>query len=234
MSDVSKFGVFSLPEGKALDISNSILSAILEHRLPPGTKLSEQEVGTLFNASRAVVRNALHALAHTGLIIIEKNRGAFVATPDKTEAHEIFEARALIEPKVAALAARKATKSDIRHLRKHLEAEEAAMAAGDIKTALALSGTFHVEIAEVADHSIYSQIVQSLVTKSSLTIAVYWKRPDTTCENHSHDALIKAFETHDEGSAADIMKSHIIDLHSGLDLSDQPKTSVSLREILKG
>ncbi|TJW69282.1 MAG: GntR family transcriptional regulator, partial [Mesorhizobium sp.] len=78
--------------------------AIVSHRLAPGTKLPEDELASIYSVSRAVIRAALQALSHDRLARLEPNRGAFVAQPTKQEAREVFEARALIEPKVAALA----------------------------------------------------------------------------------------------------------------------------------
>ena len=45
-------------------IYTALLSAILDHRLPPGARLPEDELGSLYGVSRTVVRAALQALAH--------------------------------------------------------------------------------------------------------------------------------------------------------------------------
>jgi Bacterial regulatory proteins, gntR family len=37
---------------------------VVEHRLPPGAKLTEDQLGAIFGASRTTVRSALQALAH--------------------------------------------------------------------------------------------------------------------------------------------------------------------------
>ncbi|MEO9526798.1 MAG: GntR family transcriptional regulator, partial [Roseibium sp.] len=139
--------VFALPEGRALDICLKLQTAILEHRLAPGVKLSEDEVGEIYGVSRTVIRAVLQALAHSGLVAIEKNRGAFVAKPSIREAHEVFQARALIEPAVARLAAKGITNARLDRLKDHLDAEHAALHAGDMGRALFLSGSFHTEIA---------------------------------------------------------------------------------------
>ena len=82
--------------------------------LAPGTKLPEDERWAISSfVSRTIVRSALQALAHDRLVTLEPNRGAFVAKPTKLEAREVFEARALIEPKVAALAAEVAKSAEI-------------------------------------------------------------------------------------------------------------------------
>ncbi|WP_296591669.1 GntR family transcriptional regulator [Roseibium sp.] len=225
--------IFPLPPGKTLEICLNLHSAILEHRLAPGLKLSEDEVGEIYGASRTVVRAALQALAHSGLVTIEKNRGAFVARPGVREAQEVFEARALIEPRIARLAAEAMQKSDLRRLEKHLEAEHSALASGDKVKALSLSGAFHIAIADIADQQVLSQMVRSLISRSSLIIALYWRRADTTCESHAHHALLKAFAERDGLSAEELQKSHIIDLHSGLDLSEKSKPHDSLSQALR-
>src|SRR4051812_42442649 len=75
--------------------------AILAHRLAPGTKLPEDELAAIYAVTRPIIRSALHTLAHDRLVRLEPNRGAFVAQPSKKEAREVFEARTLIEPRVA-------------------------------------------------------------------------------------------------------------------------------------
>ena len=133
----------------AIKIVEGLQKAIIEHRLLPGTKLSEDEVGEIYGVSRTIVRSALLSLAHTQLVTIEKNRGAFIARATIREAHEVFEARALIEPRVAAMAAKSITSKKLNLLNTHIDAEHAAMAAGDKGKALALSGEFHMEIARI-------------------------------------------------------------------------------------
>jgi len=226
--------VFALPPGRTLDICLKVQAAILEHRLAPGLKLSEDEVGEIYGASRTVVRAALQALAHTGLVSIRKNRGAFVAKPTIREAHEVFQARALIEPAVARLAADVILDRQLDDLKAHLEAEHAALHSADMGRALMLSGSFHTAIAEIADHRIFTGMVRSLISRSSLIIALYWKRSDTACESHSHHALMQAFEQRDGAVAEEIQKSHIIDLHSGLDLREKQAVNLPLSEALGG
>src|SRR5262247_47523 len=84
------------------EVYDALRDAILSHRLAPGTKLPEDELASIYSVGRSVVRSALQALAHDRLVRLEPNRGAFVAQPSKREAREIFEARALLEPRVAA------------------------------------------------------------------------------------------------------------------------------------
>lgn len=221
-----------LPAGRARDVCLQLQDAILQHRLRPGSKLSEDEVGEIFGVGRTVVRTALQALAHSQLVTIEPHRGAFVASPSPQEAAEIFEARSLIEPRVASLAAKNASDIDIRRLKAHLAEEHTALSENDIGMALALSGRFHIALCDIAGHEVLGAFVQSLISRSSLIIALYWRRRETACESHSHAALVEALAAHDASAADDIMKSHIIDLHSGLDLSRRDEPDAVLADVL--
>lgn len=231
---VSSDSGFSLPPGRALSICLELQQAILEHRLRPGMKLSEDEVGDIFGASRTVVRAALHALAHSGLVTMERNRGAFISRPTLREAQEVFEARALIEPRVAYMAAKAMTEAQLEILSVHIEAEHVALDAGEMGKSLSLSGQFHIAVAEIADQQVLGAMIRQLISRSSLIIALYWKRADTACESHSHHALLEAMARHDGQAAAEIMKSHIVDLHSGLDLRERPAHGQTLTQVFKG
>ncbi|WP_095204152.1 GntR family transcriptional regulator [Mesorhizobium carmichaelinearum] len=221
------------PAARWSPIYHGLRDAIVGHRLAPGTKLPEDELASIYSVSRTVIRAALQALAHDRLARLEPNRGAFVAQPSPKEAREVFEARALIEPKVATLAAEVATPEDVLLLRRHLEMEHEALHAGRDSDAIMLSARFHVGIAEIADHSILTNFVRDLVSHSSLIIALYWKRRDTTCECHAHHALTDAIEAGEPTKAAELMKDHMLDLLSGLDLERTGQKPGSLADILR-
>jgi DNA-binding GntR family transcriptional regulator len=173
-------------------------------------------------------------MAHEGLVSIERNRGAFVAKPSVKEAREVFEARALLEPQTARAAAERATEEDIALLEEHIRQEHDALAAGESGRALKLSGLFHTEIARVADQQTIEGFIQQLISRSSLVIALYWQRKNALCESHAHHALVDAFRAHDADRAEELMKGHLLDLVSQLNLRETPNETRSLREALLG
>ncbi|MEO0990416.1 MAG: GntR family transcriptional regulator [Pseudomonadota bacterium] len=224
--------IVPVSESTADGIVARLTEAVHEHRVLPGMKLSEDEVGEVFGVSRTIVRQALRALAHEGLVSIERNRGAFVAQPSVKEAREVFEARALLEPQTARAAAERATAADVGLLEQHIEREHAALDAGEAGQALKLSGRFHVEIARIADQRTIEAFVQQLVSRSSLIIALYWQRRTALCESNAHHALVDAFRHRDPDRAEELMKGHLIDLVSKLDLRDTPGPAPTLRQAL--
>ncbi len=209
-----------------------LANAIHELRIAPGTKLGEDEIGEIYGVSRTLVRAALQQLAHDRLVTIERNRGAFVARPSIREAREVFEARALLEPRTARSAAERARPADTALLEAHLAAEHEALHAKDVGRALRLSGRFHTQLARIADQTTIAGMIETLVARSSLIIATYWRRSGALCEGHAHRALLVALADHDGQHAEDLMRSHLIDLLSALDLREGVAPSRSLRQAL--
>lgn len=215
------------------DIMAELSAAVHEHRLKPGVKLREDEVGDVFGVSRTVVRQALRAMAFEGLLTIEKNRGAFVSKPTLKEAHEVFQARALLEPSTARAAASRTTPEDIALLERHITQEHAALDRDQPGLALKLSGEFHLEIARIADQQTIAQFLKQLVSRSSLVIALYWQRRNALCESNAHHALVDALRSHDGAAAEDLMKGHLLDIYSQLDLRDYDAGATSLKDALR-
>lgn len=213
-------------------ISQALSRAIHEHRLAPGTKLGEDELSDIYGVSRTIVRAALQTLAHQQIVEIKRNRGAFIAKPSLTEAHEVFEARELLEPRTARCAAKLAVPEDIVLLEDHITREHAALAAGDHGKALFLSGQFHLEIARIARQQTIADMIDVLIARSSLIIALYWRRESALCESQAHHALIKAIADQDGNRAEELMQSHLVDLHSALNLREQPAVKHDLKDLL--
>src|ERR1700722_7020467 len=124
----------SVPAGQGLDergsrvgiIYQSVLNAVVEHRLPPGAKLTKEQLGTIFGASRTTVRSALQALAHDHIVTLaliaapsfrprrskprgisspraSSSRPRSLGKPRRIDAAQLAELRALLSTERAAL-----------------------------------------------------------------------------------------------------------------------------------
>jgi DNA-binding GntR family transcriptional regulator len=93
-----------------------IRRAIVEGEFEPGSRLVEQRIGEMFDLSRTPVREALRALAADGLVTIERNRGAVVATMSDDDIHDLYELRARLESLAAERAATRMTAEGIAEL----------------------------------------------------------------------------------------------------------------------
>ena len=117
-------------------------------------------------------------------------------------------------------------------LRRHLSGEDAAIASGDKGRAIGLSAAFHNMVADLAEQPILAGFVRELVSRSSLIVALYWRRSDATCERHAHHALVDAIAAGAADRAADLMRSHLVDILSGLDLKPRQAAAAPLAALL--
>lgn len=176
-------------EDRAQSIRDALRDAIVDRRLAPGAKLSESEVGSLFDVSRTVVRTVLQMLAYEGLVRIERNRGAFVSNPTPDEARQVFESRRLIEPGIVRAAAERLSSDDIAVLRRHLEQEAHFMnerGPSARRAEIKASGDFHLMLAAHAGNPILEKFMDELVARASLVIALYGRSGVSSCGHNEH------------------------------------------------
>jgi DNA-binding GntR family transcriptional regulator len=212
-------------------IYDALLRAMLEHRLPAGTKLGEERLAELTGASRSRIRQVLGRLAHDHLVTLIPNRGAFVASPSPQEALHVLRTRRIVEPEVAAALAENATPTAIERLQKHIEEEGAARARGDRAATIRLSGEFHVLVAQMAGNPILEKIVVEMVSRTSLIITLYDRPLAHTCPDSDHANLLEAFERGDAQAARDIMIHHLRHIEESLALNLSMARAARLEDI---
>lgn len=197
----------------------NLLTAIMEHRLLAGTKLIEERLCEVTGASRARIRQVFARLSHEGLVTLVPNRGAFVASPTVEQAREVFQARRVVEPELAAVLAGKATSAKVRSLRRHVQEEENARARNDRAAVIRLSGEFHILLAEIAGNAILEKLIREMVSLTCLIITLYDRPGAPACSEHEHRDLIDAIEQRDAEAASALMAKHLEHIEGSLDLS---------------
>lgn len=220
-------------EDRSVLIRDSLRDAIVDHRLSPGTKLTEIEVGKLFDVSRTVARAALQSLAYEGLVRLERNRGAFVANPSPEEARQIFQSRRLIEPGLAMAAAERITPEDVAAFRARLSQEERFMrerGPAARRQEIHASGDFHLMMAQIAGNGILLRFMEELVARSSLVIALYGTSGASSCGHGEHGDILAALECRDGVLAGKLLLSHLDHIEADLDLRNT--SNLALRDAL--
>ena len=135
-------------------IAQALTSAIVEHRLRPGSKLVEQALADHFEVSRTLVRQALFQLSQKRLVRLEPARGAFVASPSAAEARQVFAVRRMLEVELTRAFVEAATPEHIDALRAHVAAEQSALKQGDVADRSELLGDFHVRMAQLIGNDV--------------------------------------------------------------------------------
>ncbi|ESW59761.1 MAG: GntR family transcriptional regulator [Rhodobacter sp. CACIA14H1] len=200
------------------EIVDRIFEAIIDQRLPPGTKLSEAALCEAFGVGRMRIRQSLLLLSSRQVVELMPNRGAFVASPTAEQAREVFEARLMIEPNAARLAVERATDDDLTILRQHLEMEHDAHRSTKRRESIRLSGHFHVLVAQIAGNSVAHRMVKELVTRTSLIIGLFGSPGVSNCRDEDHDDIFGAFRSRDGELAGKLMTSHLTHIRDHLEL----------------
>lgn len=228
--------VTKLPGGKPRRISepqiaDRITTAVMEHRLAPGTKLPEHALCDAFGTGRAGIRRVLLMLAERGIVDLKSNRGAFIASPSSKEAKDVFQARRAVESAVIESVVPRITEEQISSLRARVDKEILAARSGDREASIRLSGRFHVELADFADNPVLARFVEQLVARTSLIIGLFGSSRLSSCPVNEHQDLIAAIASRDRDRTKGLIVSHLNHIESDLDLSDAPLASTDLREI---
>ncbi len=214
-------------------IVDRIFEAVVEQRLPAGTKLSESALCEAFGVGRMRIRRALLLLASREIVDLHPNRGAYVASPTADQAYEIFETRKVLEPTIAKMAVARATAAEIRGLETHLAAEYDAQENGNRRDAIRLSGQFHIMLAQIAANGVMLRMVKELVTRTSLLIGIYGAPGGTNCRDDEHSNIVEAFAARDGEKAALLMQEHLEHILSHLNLASKSGGSVDLLELFR-
>ncbi|MGR2707851.1 GntR family transcriptional regulator [Pseudomonas sp. IB20] len=198
------------------DIYPRLFDAILEQRIPPSSRFTEEGLGETFGVSRSVIRRVLAKLSHQQVIILRPNQRAQVAAPDAQQTRQILEARRLTEITVVQLACAQATPTHIRQLRELIAREREYIERDQRGPAIRLSGEFHLQLAAMARNAPLAQFLNSLVPLTSLIIAQYEAQACTYCAWQEHVAIVDALEQRDVTGAISLMTQHLDHLEAKL------------------
>jgi GntR family transcriptional regulator, transcriptional repressor for pyruvate dehydrogenase complex len=191
-----------------------------EQRLPPERQLS-RELGV----SRPVLREALSTLESQGYVEIRHGSGTFVVDVSTQLAsmepadwfrehwhivRAFFEARLVVEPDCAALAARHASPRQLDEVRAILDQAEAVIARGEVVASIGLDIDFHGAIADMADNVFLSQMLRAIINPDTDLRRVLHRVPGRPLVAHGgHVRILAAIEGGDPEHARQEMSRAI-------------------------
>ena len=204
----------------AEEIAQDIATAIVEKRLPPGTRLREEALGKVYGVSRTKVRAALLTLSRDKLIQIVPDRGAVVSKPSVQEAREVFAVRRVLEAEVVRLFVAQAGPRDFERLEQHIHIERTTL---EPRTSVGsarekLLGDFHVALAECTGNVTLTELVREMVARSSLIAMLYPSSNDPHCSSDEHEQLLRVCRRGDTAAAVACMHEHLQRVEASLRL----------------
>jgi DNA-binding FadR family transcriptional regulator len=186
-------------------------------RLPPERDLAKQ-----LGVSRPSVREALIALEVEGYVEVRVGSGVYVlgagptarpqSLPADSGPFELIKARWLIEAECAALAAKSATKAQIRAMEEALDQMDSDRERGVMP--LAADRLFHLRIAEASGNSALALVVKTLWDQRTgplfLRLEHHYDTPDLWgVAIQEHREIVQSIAKHDALAARSAMRRHM-------------------------
>jgi DNA-binding GntR family transcriptional regulator len=211
--------VKAVPLSKRQTLSDGVYEALREHifaqRIAPGSKLNIDALARDLDVSQTPVREALARLEAEGLISKEPLRG-YTVKPllDDAELADLYEARLILEPQAARLAATRATDAHIAELERLdilLRQPSAGASYSEIKTFAGNDAAFHAVLAEATGNDYLRSAILRLQSHLHLSRRYFHRGIADAFQAlpEDHD-ILDALRRRDAGAAERAMREHII------------------------
>lgn len=194
----------------ALRVERELRRAIIDLELPPGTRLSEQDLASRLGVSRQPVREALIGLAKTRLVEILPQRGTSVA---KISVQKMMEAR-FVREAIETAVVRRACEAFDREARQRIEdllgTQESAAAQGDHHSFRRYDEMFHMTLASGAGCPMAWQTVEDIKAHMDRVCLLTLPGPEAMLPLvEQHRDIIAAVDAQDPDRAEQAMSHHL-------------------------
>lgn len=224
----------TVKEQEVQRIMDALSTSVAQHRLKPGQRLVEAQIVEALNANRNHVQTALQRLAMRRIVSIEPNKGASVAQPTAQEARDIFAARRAIERGIVENISPEQIKRRLNDVKAHMTSEREATTGSDRRAIVARLSDFHLLLADICGNTVFKEMFDTLMVRSSLIVALYQRNDVPSCASDEHQDIIDALLAGDRDAAIHAMIEHLNELESQLVLSDDQDTELDLAAALQG
>jgi DNA-binding FadR family transcriptional regulator len=188
----------------------------LQQRIP-----SETELMAGLGVSRGTLREAIKALAHSGMLEVRRGDGTYVRATsemsgaarrmyqDHMEEH-ILEVRLGLDTQAARLAARNATADDVSALRAVLATRELAWQAADFEGWARADWQFHARVAQASGNPLLHELYVSFGDVFHRELLKQQRSGRLNCLTRTgHGELVDAIEAGDPDAAVDSVSRNL-------------------------
>jgi DNA-binding GntR family transcriptional regulator len=176
-------------------VARILTQAIVQGRLPPGSKVVEAGVARELGVSRAPVREAARLLERQGLLIASPRRGFFVRQFAADDIDDIYDLRLCVERHAGVLAARRLTPETRDALRRQLDVLHQTADLDDPARQVEEDYRFHRLICEVAGNRRLLRLFDDLASELRMIIGLIGRLYDDPHEiARTHEPVLAAIE----------------------------------------
>lgn len=196
--------------------------AIITGRFEPGKVLTIRGVAQQLGCSPMPVREAVRRLVALGALEMRNTRRLSVASMTKERFQEIWSARVLLEPEIAARALVHSDKALIRKLQQIDNEIAEAMEKGDADKYCLKNWEFHFTLYRASACPIFLRLIESVWLQFGPFMRLVTGRLGTSLLVDQHEMAVKALKKKDEAALREAIR---LDIQDGMERieSDFPK-----------
>jgi DNA-binding GntR family transcriptional regulator len=200
-----------LPIASVVDqVYQAIRERITSGSLPRGDRVHQEDLAEELGVSRTPVREALRRLAAEGLVEMRTNRGARVADVGRREMHAAYQARLVIEPGAARLAAKERLPGPRQRMRDALAAQRRAVP--DVARSFEANREFHLALVQASGNEYLMQFVERLWV-ARIGEVIYERQSESTqrmgIDADEHEEILREIETGNGARAESLTRCHL-------------------------
>lgn len=196
-------------ETKAAAAARQLRELIVRLELAPGSVLKEGELCRRLGVGRTPLREAVQRLAHEGLVRVYPRRVTVVAPLDLGELRQVAEARRVLEPAAAMLAAERASDEELDRLREILARMHRARADGDWEGYLRRDHELHLAVARAAGNRLLAEAVERTLALGLRFWYVSFRWVGLPSLPDQHELLVGAIRARDPELTRRRMLEHV-------------------------
>jgi DNA-binding GntR family transcriptional regulator len=186
-------------------VYTSLLDAISEGSLAPGTRITQEEIAAQLAVSRQPVLQALRLLKKDGLVQDAPGRGLRVSPLDPAAMQQVYQVRGALDALAARLAAAARHELDPRLI----EAGRRAARGRNVKAMIDADLAFHAAIYEAAGNPLIAQSAQLHWRHLRRVMgAVLQQARQREAVWDEHEAIARAIAAGDGARAARLIEQH--------------------------
>lgn len=209
------------------NISDVVYEQLMENLIAgqwkPGDKIpSENELAAQLQVSRISVRSALQRLSSLGLVESRQGEGTFVCefsgaqyannliplvVFERSDMQDLMEFRNILDSEIAALAALRATDTDIALLHQNYQRHMAAE--GDVTKCADYDSEFHCLLAAATHNALFYKVYQVFQPVFRKNMHQIVSIMGVSGARVNHAAILAAVEQHDPDAARAAMQTHV-------------------------
>lgn len=193
-------------------IASTLREMIVAGRFEPGETLVERHLATMLGVSKTPVREALIALASTGLVEVSRNRGVVVRRPRAEDMWKVFELRVLLEPWAIGRATEVGRDAAVASAQVQFDESVRLLDADDRPGLRAANRRFHRALYSGCDNDLVVAQLDRLQDLVSVGLRLLWESsawPVWRMEHEEHRAMLDAVRDGDADLATRRARDHI-------------------------